>query len=179
VKEQNLHNESERFHGVVIALVRDVDDPLKQGRIKVHFPWLDDEHLTDWVRIAAPMSGSDRGVCFPPELEDEALVAFEHGNPRRPIVIGFLWNGQDKPPVVDVQERRIKSKNGHSIRFIDGTPSGGSKGALVLEDAHGNRITMSKGKISINAPLVEINGSVLTLGGPGYRRVVTGSNNPI
>ena len=169
-----------RFYGVVIGLVRDTADPLKQGRIRVHFPWLDDDHLTDWVRIATPMSGNDRGVCFMPELEDEALVAFEHGRAKKPIVIGFLWNGKDSPPMVDVQERRIKSKNGHSIRFIDGTPSAGSKGALVIEDGHGNRITMSKGKIRIKAPLIELEGSVITLIGPGEtRRVVAPNSNPI
>jgi uncharacterized protein involved in type VI secretion and phage assembly len=170
----------QHIYGVVIGLVRNTDDPLKQGRIRVHFPWLADDHITDWIRIATPMSGNDRGVCFMPELEDEALVAFEHGNPRRPIVIGFLWNGKDAPPMVDVQERRIKSKNGHTIRFIDGTPSGASKGALVFQDGNGNTITMSNGKIRIKAQLIELDSSVLTIIGPGgVRRVVAPNSNPI
>jgi uncharacterized protein involved in type VI secretion and phage assembly len=167
------------IHGVVAAIVRQTDDPLHQGRIKVNFPWINDEHLTDWIRIAAPMAGKDRGVCFLPEVGDEALVAFVHGRNRVPVVVGFMWNGVDDTPVVDVQERRIKSVNGHTIRFIDGAPMGGSLGALVLEDGHGNRITMSSGKITIQAPLVEIDASTITLTGKGYRRVIAHNNNPI
>src|SRR6476469_2175065 len=86
------------INGVVIGLVTDVNDPLKQGRIRVNFPWLEDEHQTDWIRIATTMAGNGRGTFFMPELQDEALVAFEHGNVRMPYVIGFLWNGKDSPP---------------------------------------------------------------------------------
>lgn len=168
------------IQGVVAAIVRDTDDPLKQGRVRVNFPWINDEHITDWIRIAAPMAGKDRGVCFLPEVGDEALVTFVHGKTRVPVVVGFMWNGIDDTPVVDVQERRIKSVNGHSIRFIDGAAIGGSLGALVLEDGHGNRITMSNGKITIKAPLVEIDASTITLTGKGgYRRVIAHNNNPI
>ena len=32
------------------------------------------------------------------QMNDEVLVVFEGGDPRRPYVIGGLWNGSDKPP---------------------------------------------------------------------------------
>jgi phage baseplate assembly protein V len=172
------------INGVVVGLVTRVDDPRKLGRIKVHFPWLDEKHETDWVRIATMMAGGDRGSFFMPEVNDEVLVAFEHGDARFPFVVGFLWNGQDKPPAKDVRDRILKSKNGHQIRFLDSTPSGGSKGALVIEDAHGNRITMSNAKIMIkstatlqlDAPSVVIQGKVK---GKGYKRVIAPNNNDI
>jgi len=164
------------INGVVIGLVTDVNDPLKQGRIRVNFPWLADEHQTDWIRIATAMAGDGRGTFFMPELQDEALVAFEHGNVRMPYVIGFLWNGKDSPPGQDVRDRRITSKNGHSIRFLDATPSNGSKGAIVIEDAHGNRITMSNGKITIDSVgVLELKARTVTLNG----RVLVPSGNPV
>jgi uncharacterized protein involved in type VI secretion and phage assembly len=137
--------------GVVVALVTNVQDPEQRGRIKLHFPWLDDKHETDWVRIATMMAGGGRGSQFLPEVNDEALVAFEHNDPRFPYVIGFLWNGKDDPPGEDVRDRKLVSKNGHQIRFLDSTPDGGSLGALIIEDAHGNTITMSNGQIHIKS----------------------------
>jgi uncharacterized protein involved in type VI secretion and phage assembly len=173
-----------QINGVVIGLVTNVDDKEHQGRVKVHFPWLAPDHETDWIRVATMMAGSGRGSFFMPELKDEVLVAFEHGDARFPIVVGFLWNGQDPPPARDVRERKIQSKNHHAIRFLDSTPDGGSLGALVIEDAHGNRITLSNAKVTvksqavvvIDAPTIVLQG---TVAGNGYRRVVSPNNNPI
>jgi uncharacterized protein involved in type VI secretion and phage assembly len=158
-----------QINGVVIGLVTNVSDPLNNGRIKVRFPWLDDQHETDWIRIATLMGGRNRGSFFMPEIEDEALVAFDHGDSRFPYVVGFLWNGEDAPPADHVRLRRLQSVNGHRISFLDATPDGGSKGALMIEDAHGNTISMSNGKIVIQsvgvlqilAPSVTINGRIV------------------
>jgi uncharacterized protein involved in type VI secretion and phage assembly len=160
------------INGVVIGLVTQVD----VGKIKVNFPWLDDAHETDWIRVATMMSGDNRGSFFMPELHDEVLLAFDQGNPRLPYVVGYLWNGKDSPPGQDVRDRRITSKNGHTIRFLDSTPSGGSKGALIIEDAHKNCITMSNGKISIRSTgVVQIDAPHIILNG----RVVAPNGNPI
>jgi uncharacterized protein involved in type VI secretion and phage assembly len=165
-----------RIDGVVIGLVTNVSDPLKQNRVKLHFPWLDDDQETDWVRIATMMAGGGRGSMFMPEVNDEVLVAFEHSDTRFPLIVGFLWNGQDAPPGEDVRDRKIVSKNGHQIRFLDSTPAGGSLGALIIEDAHGNRITMSNGQIRIRSKCtLALEGPTITLNG----RVVAPNSNPI
>ena len=44
------------------------------------------------------MAGDGRGSFYLPEVEDEVLVAFEHGDPGYPCVLGALWNGKAKPP---------------------------------------------------------------------------------
>jgi uncharacterized protein involved in type VI secretion and phage assembly len=165
-----------KLNGVVIGLVTNVSDPLQQNRIKVHFPWLEDNHESDWIRIATMMAGKSRGSMFLPEVNDEVLLAFEHGDVRFPYVVGFLWNGQDSPPGQHVRDRKIMSKNGHQIRFLDSTPNNGDMGALVIEDAHGNRITMSNGQIHIKSTCVlALEGKTLTLNG----RVVAPNANPI
>ena len=81
------------------------------------------------------MSGNNRGSFFMPELQDEVLVAFNQGSARDPYIVGFLWNGQDLPPGQDVRDRRITSRNGHEIRFLNSTPDNGNVGALVIQDA--------------------------------------------
>lgn len=169
-----------RVDGVMVGVVRDVNDPGGQGRIRVEFPWLGGQSQSYWAAIAAPMAGADRGVFFMPERDDEVLVAFDRGDVNHPYVIGFLWNGRDKPPTTSVRERMIKTVNGHAIRFLDSTPVNGDKGAVIIEDAHGNRITLSNGKITIKSVAVlELDAPSITLKGPGYRRVVTPNNNPI
>lgn len=161
-----------QVNGLVVGLVTQVD----VGKIKVNYPWLDDNHESDWIRIATAMSGNNRGSCFMPEIQDEVLLGFDKGDTRTPYVVGFLWNGVDAPPSQDVRDRRIMSKNGHTIRFLDSTPSGGSMGALVIEDAHGNAITMSNGKITIRSQgVLELMSPNITLNG----RIVAPNGNPI
>src|SRR4029077_589474 len=94
------------------------------------------------------------GSFFMPNVNDEVLVAFEHGDTRFPYVIGFTWNGVDLPPGADVKDRKLVSKNGHMLRFLDASPDSGSLGALVIEDAYGNRITMSDGKIVVQGKFI-------------------------
>src|SRR3972149_536693 len=84
--------------GVVPGIVTNNQDPDGLGRVKIKFPWLSDDNETDWVRIATLMAGGQRGGFFLPEVGDEVLVAFEHGDINHPYVIGALWNGVDKPP---------------------------------------------------------------------------------
>src|SRR5512135_265999 len=89
------------FYGVYPAVVSDINDPDNQGRVKVRLPWSPDAgggSYEAWARLATMMGGNNRGTWFIPDVNDEVLVSFEGGNPRRPYVVGGLWNGQDSPP---------------------------------------------------------------------------------
>lgn len=107
-----------RYPGVVTALVKEIDD---QGRLKLEFQWLTKEaHRSAWAPVAAALAGKQRGAFFMPEIDDEVLVAFEHGDFDHPFVVGFLWNGVDTPPESDTSNRVIKTPGGHELRFEDG-----------------------------------------------------------
>lgn len=91
--------QASKIYGVVIGIVvNNKDADLKLGRIKVKFPWLADTVESYWARLAYPMGGKERGYWWIPEIDDEVLVVFEHGDPNRPFVLGGLYNGVDKPP---------------------------------------------------------------------------------
>ena len=112
-----------QFYGVAIGIVTNNKDPQGLGRVKLTLPWMSDDAESNWARIAAPMAGNGRGCYFLPEVGDEVLVAFEHGSPEFPYILGALWNGKDKPPVSNQDGknnvREIKSRNGNVIRLTD------------------------------------------------------------
>jgi uncharacterized protein involved in type VI secretion and phage assembly len=122
---------SGQMAGVVTAVVTDINDPDKLGKVKVKYPWLpkykNAELSSHWLRISSPMGGPERGMFFMPEVDDEVLVAFEHGNPNAPFLVGTLWNDKDKiPPSTaeaiasgKVNQRFIRSKSGHLIVLDD------------------------------------------------------------
>ena len=165
--------------GVVVGIVTNNKDPDGMGRIKVNMPHLGDADESDWARVAAPMAGKERGVYFLPEVGDEVLVAFEHANPRSPLVLGCLWNGVDKPPARNEDGnndiRVIKSRSGHVIRLADKEDGakieiidGSGKNSLVFDTAanlvkleSGQDITLSatNGTIKLDARTIEITAS--------------------
>ncbi len=132
-----------KINGVVIGIVIDNKDPEKRYRVKVKYPWAlesdtkytekkdDEDFRSSWCRITSMFAGTKkegeghRGAFFLPEVDDEVLIAFEHGDLRRPYIIGSLWNGVDVPPDDnDSQDgknthRSIVSRSGHTLQFVD------------------------------------------------------------
>lgn len=139
----------DRVYGVVVAVATNTKDPDGLGRVKVKYPWLGSDAEGYWARVASPMAGKERGFYFLPDVNDEVLVAFEHGDIRFPYVVGALWNGQDKPPVNNDGKnnvRLIKSRSGHLIRLTD--ENGGEK-IEIVDKTGKNSITIDTAKNSI------------------------------
>lgn len=130
-----------RMLGVVPARVVNHNDPRGMGRIQIKYDWMEDA-MTAWARMTTPYAGGGRGFMFMPEIGDEALVAFEHGDPERPYIVGALWNGVDSAPRMGFWEeegmdivgnnevqvpkdmarndiKRIVTKSGHRIQLVD------------------------------------------------------------
>jgi len=154
----------ERENGIVIGIVHDLDDQDQLGRIRVRFPHLNDE-VSDWARLATPMAGKDRGLFMRPEIGDEVLIAFEHGDPRRSYVVGSLWSKVDTPPADDGQPvdnnwRFFRSRSGHLLKFDDTSGSerieivGKGDKHKVVVDVSGDKIEVScsSGDIKVSAP---------------------------
>jgi hypothetical protein len=115
-----------------------------------------------------------------PLLDDEVVVGFLNGEFSTPCVLGAMWNPRHAAPSADPRQRMLRSANGHTIRLIDSTPNGGDQGALVIEDGHGNIITMSNGYLRIEATAVlELHAPQIVFSGPGYLRPVIQQNQPV
>ena len=147
-----------RIWGVAVGIVTNNQDPAGLGRVRVRLPWLTDDDETHWARVVTLMAGKDRGVFFLPEVDDEVLVAFEHGDMRFPYVLGALWNGQDVPPASneDGQNnlRLIKSRSGHCIQLDD---TQGEEQIVIIDRSGKNRIVINT---KDNAIIVEADAAI-------------------
>lgn len=146
--EQGASKRQAMGQNILVGIVTDIKDPEDQGRIKVKYPAVTEDHASFWARIASPMAGKLRGFEFVPEVGDEVLVAFEHGDVRRPYILGALWNGVDKAPMPTgkaiqggkVIRRRIKSRLGHRMTFFD-TPD--NLGGITLKTEKLHRVELN------------------------------------
>jgi type VI secretion system secreted protein VgrG len=134
------------WSGIVPACVVDHNDPKKMGRIQVQFFWQQDGS-THWARAISPHAGPDRGFMFMPEVGDEVAVAFEDGDPERPVILGSLWNGVFAAPrdqfwgagdIEDNNIKRIVTKAGNRIQLIDKP----TKEGIVIGTPHELRISL-------------------------------------
>lgn len=159
---------ADQVNGIIIGLVKDLEDPQNLGRIRVTYPYLGDQ-LSDWARLVTPMAGKDRGIFFRPEVGDEVLVAFELGDVRRPYILGSLWSAEDTPPPDDGNAKKnnwrfIKSRNGHIVKLDDTEGSEkieiiGSDGARkIVFDIAGKKIevTCDSGNVEVSAPAGDV-----------------------
>lgn len=166
-----------RFYGLSVGLVTNNQDPENLGRVKVRFPWLPDQNESYWARVVTPMAGDNRGLYCLPEVNDEVLVAFEHGIVEFPYVLGALWNGKDRPPETNADgqnnRRVLKSRSGHIIRLDD---SEGEEKIEIIDKTAQNSIVINVqensivitaesnitlqakgGKLSLSAQAIEMN----------------------
>jgi phage protein D len=167
-----------RWPGVVTAVVTNTDDPHNWGRVKVKFPWMSADAESDWARLAGPGGGPEAGFYAVPEVDDEVLVAFEHGDFSRPYILGGLWNGQhDIPPTAANAAqgqrplvRTWHSRTGHALTMHDDAAD-----KIELKTAAGHTISLDDAgsKIEIKSK----GGITITLDDGSNKLTIEGSND--
>ena len=158
-----------KLRGVHLAIAVDNKDGDGNpgGRVKVKLPWMNDNEKTFWARIALPMAGAERGTYVLPEVDDQLLVIFEHGDIHKPIVIGAVWS--KKHEIVEDNAsgknntKLIKSRTGHRVIFDDKDgagpnvcavfkpPEAGTTGISFSTQEGKIELTCKDGKLSITA----------------------------
>ena len=129
------------------AIVKDNNDPLGMGRVRVQFLWQAKRNeMTPWIRVVQPYTGGGKGFYFIPEIGEEVLVDFEGGNAERPFVLGAHYNGEAKSGYSPTT-KAIHTQSGTKILLND------ADGSVRIEDPSGNIYAMDgKGNIKVQAP---------------------------
>lgn len=184
--------------GVAVAEVIDNIDPTNQGRVQLSLPWM--PGVEPWGRVACGSGGKGRGMYFMPQVGDEVLVAFHHGDVREVYIIGSLWSTKDRPPTKSLQDpvnRRVirtpvgheielddkektvtvKTTTGHTLRMepskIEVKTDGGS--ATITLEASGAMKIEAQTSITMKAPQITLDATTLTLKSSGPASLSAGA----
>lgn len=143
----------DKLSGVMVGKVINLLDPLALGRVQVQLPSIDSLDLSPWARVAVPMAGVAHGFYFIPNLNDEVLVAFEHGDVNAPYILGSLWNAMAPPPLPSPlpQMRMIRTLVGNTIMFTEVPPT------ITIQTPSLQTIVMSPAGIQIQTGASIIN----------------------
>lgn len=141
-----------KIFGVALATVISNTDSTGEARVMLLLPWL--PGYTPWARLSSPMAGMGRGTYFVPQVGDEVLVAFNHGDVREPYVLGSCWNTIDRPPALaptdPVTKRRIRTPLGHELTFDEALQS------VTLSSNLMSTVTLDAEKAQLSTPLASV-----------------------
>ena len=142
-----------------MATVLSNADPEGKGRVRVRMNWQTDGMQTGWVRVMTPDGGSssdvksNRGFVFIPEVGDQVLLGFRHGDPARPYVMGSLFNGTTgRGGLEDNHKKSLTTRSGHTLSFNDNVNGDWS---IIIKDVAGNRICLNSANKTISISAIE------------------------
>jgi uncharacterized protein involved in type VI secretion and phage assembly len=165
------------YFGVCIGLVESNKDPKGQGRVTLKYPWYDNHTVSDWCRVVYLNAGPNHGFIAVPEEKTEVLVAFEHGDMRRPFVLGGLYNGVEAPPAArkkdaEQDEKVFRTHAGHVFALRDTT----GKTEIELKTTTGHQVLLRDQRSGESKVLVTSkNGHQVVLDDQGGKVTVTTS----
>ena len=153
-----------------MATVLSNADPHGAGRVQVRMNWQTDNMRTSWVRVMTPDGGgskdvkSNRGFVFIPEVGDQVLLGFRHGDPARPYVMGSLFNGTTGRGGFDSNHKKsLTTRSGSTVTFDD------TAHTILLQTTRANKIFIdelngtitisSAEEVNVNTKNVNINAS--------------------
>ena len=109
-----------KVYGVQIATV--TSDPDEYGEVSIEISWDRHKKTIPKVPVSQIMAGENWGTMFIPHPGHEVVVDFIGGDPDKPVIVGRLYNGDNKPQYELPAEKTksvIYSKEGNEIVLED------------------------------------------------------------
>jgi uncharacterized protein involved in type VI secretion and phage assembly len=162
----------QQLNQLVVGVVTNNDDPEKMGRVRVKFPWLDERQEGWWARVASLSASGKRGMLMMPLVDDEVVVGFEQGDPRRPFVLGSLWNGPGKPEGLAAAgggkpDGSFNLRSDKMVSIASGSDMSITSDAKLDTKATGDATLQTDGKLAIKG-----NGAEISITGPAGSVVI-------
>jgi type VI secretion system secreted protein VgrG len=114
------------------------------GNIKVTLRWDHNNTQALWIRASQISAGKGWGSMFIPHVGNEVVIAFEEGNPERPVVIGCVYNSANMPPISPQkfnQRSYITDQAGNRLVFYQNK---GSESIIMYSPFHDSMSTVGK-----------------------------------
>ena len=111
------------YYGIYQAIVTNINDPEKRGRIKVQCPSvLGVRTESAWCDPCVPVAYDDGGDFCLPQLREAVWVMFISGDVNKPVYLGGWWS-KNKTPLGDsytnLDDTRVIGYNGSSVVMGD------------------------------------------------------------
>jgi type VI secretion system secreted protein VgrG len=120
----------------------------KYGRVKVQFPWdrrgKYDADSSCWIRVGTTWAGKQWGTLQIPRIGQEVIVAFEEGDPDRPIIVGSVYNAEMMPATKLPDQKMCSGMKSNS------TPGGGGYNEISIDDSKGKEKITIHGQYDMN-----------------------------
>ena len=153
-----------------MATVLSNADPEGKGRVRVRMNWQTDGMQTGWVRVMTPDGGSssdvksNRGFVFIPEVGDQVLLGFRHGDPARPYVMGSLFNGVTGSGGFAANHKKsLTTRSGSTVTFDDTAHTillqTTRANKIFIDESNGTITISSAEEVNVNTKNVNINAS--------------------
>jgi phage baseplate assembly protein gpV len=81
---------------LTLGVIKEVSRKAHEVEVRLLLPENKKKNL--WVSLPDPGVSSRHGSWLMPDEGEEVLIAFEHGDARRPFAVGGLWHGEEEPP---------------------------------------------------------------------------------
>ena len=162
--------------GLFPALVTDIVDPDRLGRVQVSLPGLgeDGADVRHWATLLTPYADDDQGFCAYPAVGSQVVVGFEAGDAARAYIVGSCWNGKESPPTPATRQndrRVLRTRAGSVLQFDDAAGST----SITLRTDSGHELVLDAGRSEIR--LTHSAGFGITLSASGSVDIV--GNGPV
>ena len=141
-----------KVFGVTTATVLNNIDCTGEAKVQLLLPWL--PGYMPWARMSTTMAGLGRGTYFMPQIGDEVIVAFNHGDVREPYILGATWSTIDRPPSLaptdPVTTRKIRTPLGHELSFDEALQS------VTLTSNTMSTVTLDPEKAQLSTPTASV-----------------------
>src|SRR5713101_5784745 len=160
----------QRYYGLYLGTVVDVNDPQKLGRVRIKCDQYEDfQDDPTWCSVARPAAGQT-SVFFTPKEGDQVVFAFLVGDVNEPIILGYAHQTKDRP----APEQVSTVKHG-VVTNIGSVVFDEQNKKIVVTFGTDKTITMSDdgievqggSKIRLQADRVEIQGDTVCVNGQG------------